>query len=52
MKMKSFAAIGLCFIPFSMIFAQTMQVQDTFTPLPPGQIQLIGGLDNDIQNSI
>ena len=50
--MKSFAAIGLCFIPFSMIFAQTMQVQDTFTPLPPGQIQLIGGLDNDIQNSI
>ena len=29
-----------------------MQVQDTFTPLPPGQIQLIGGLDNDIQNSI
>lgn len=49
---RTFASIGILAIPFSILLAQSQKVQDIFTPLPTGQIELIGGLDNDIKNSI
>lgn len=41
--------LGCCFVQ---AIDYTPAVQDAFTPLPPGAIQLTGVLENDIQNSI
>lgn len=53
MKYRRFcASMGLVFVPFAMAFAQQQKIQDVFTPLPAGQIELIEGLDKDIKNSM